>query len=101
MSFSFTALQRVRRLAPGLPLVQLVDKAHHWPMLRQLVGRDWIIGPGIEALHDHPGLGRHLAGWRVNVWTVNTDEQLGLCQDLGVEAIITDRPAYMVKRLGR
>jgi glycerophosphoryl diester phosphodiesterase len=101
MSFSFTALQRVRRLAPRLPLVQLIEKAHHWPMLRQLVGPDWIIGPGIQELTDHPGLGRHLAGWRVNVWTVNTDEQLALCEDLGVEAIMTDRPAYMLAKLGR
>lgn len=101
MSFSFTALQRVRRLAPGLPLVQLIEKAHHWPMLRQVVDRDWIIGPGIGELQDHPGLGRHLGGRRVRVWTVNTDEQLELCQDLGVEAVITDRPAYMLKKLGR
>ena len=101
MSFSFTALQRVHRLAPGLPLVVLVEKAHHWPMLRRLVQPDWIIGPGIKELRDHPGLGRHLGGRRVHVWTVNTDEDLALCQDLGVEAVITDRPAYMLERLGR
>ena len=101
MSFSFTALQRVHRLAPSLPLVMLIEKAHHWPMLRRLVQPDWIIGPGIGELRDHPGLGRHLEGWRVHVWTVNTDEDLALCQDLGVEAVITDRPAYMLERLGR
>jgi glycerophosphoryl diester phosphodiesterase len=101
MSFSFTALQRVRRLAPELPVVMLVDKAHHWPMLRRLVQPDWIIGPGIGELRDHPGLGRHLAGWRIHVWTVNTAEDLKLCQDLGVEAVITDRPAYLLERLGR
>ena len=101
MSFSFTALQRVHRLAPNLPLVMLIEKAHHWPMLRRLVQPDWIIGPGIGELRDHPGLGRHLEGWRVHVWTVNTDEDLALCQDLGVEAVITDRPAYMLERLGR
>ena len=93
--------QRVHRLAPSLPLVMLIEKAHHWPMLRRLVQPDWIIGPGIGELRDHPGLGRHLEGWRVHVWTVNTDEDLALCQDLGVEAVITDRPAYMLERLGR
>ncbi|RYP88704.1 glycerophosphodiester phosphodiesterase [Nocardioides guangzhouensis] len=101
MSFSFTALQRVHRLAPEVPLVMLVEKAHHWPMLRRLVQPDWIIGPGIKELRDHPGLGRHLAGRRIHVWTVNTDEDLKLCQDLGVEAVITDRPAYMLEQLGR
>src|SRR5690606_26830412 len=48
MSFSHTALQRMRRLAPRIQLVQLVEKAHHWPMLRRLVDPDWIIGPGIQ-----------------------------------------------------
>ena len=31
MSFSRTAVTRVRRLAPELDVVMLVDKAHHWP----------------------------------------------------------------------
>ncbi len=101
MSFSFTALQRVSRLAPAVPLVMLIDKAHHWPMLRRMVEPDWIIGPGIGELREHPGLGRHLNGRRVHVWTVNSDADLELCQELGVEAVITDRPAYMLERLGR
>ena len=58
MSFSFTALQRVSRLAPRLSSwCMLVDKAHHWPMLRRMVEPDWIIGPGIKELREHPGLG--------------------------------------------
>jgi glycerophosphoryl diester phosphodiesterase len=97
MSFSYTALQRTRRHAPGLTLVQLVDKAHHWPMLRRVVDDDWVIGPGIAELRDHPGLGRRLreAGREIHVWTVNTEEDLRLCLDLGVRAVITDRPAYV------
>jgi glycerophosphoryl diester phosphodiesterase len=101
MSFSFTALQRVSRLAPEVPLVMLIEKAHHWPMLRRMVERDWIIGPGITELRDHPGLGRHLTDRRVHVWTVNKPEDLELCQRLGVEAVITDRPAYVLGLLGR
>jgi len=102
MSFSLIALQRVSRLAPDLECVMLVEKARHWAMLKRLVEPEWIIGPGIEELMDHPGLGRRLrkAGKRVHVWTVNTDQQLQTCLDLGVEAIITDRPAYMLERLG-
>jgi glycerophosphoryl diester phosphodiesterase len=101
MSFSFTALQRVSRLAPAVPLVMLIDKAHHWPMLRRMVEPDWIIGPGIGELREHPGLGRHLTGRRVHVWTVNSDADLQLCQELGVEAVITDRPAHVLECLGR
>jgi glycerophosphoryl diester phosphodiesterase len=103
MSFSFTALQRVQRLAPDLPLVMLMDKAHHWPMLRRLVDPDWIIGPGIKELKAHPGFGRRLqeSGRRIHVWTVNTKANLELCQSLGVEAVITDKPDMMLRLLGR
>jgi len=103
MSFSFTAVQRIQRLAPQVPVVMLVEKAHHWPMLRQVVGRDWIMGPGIKELRDHPGLGKHLrlAGREIHVWTVNTEEDLELCLSLGVTAVISDRPAYMLELLDR
>ena len=102
MSFSLTALQRANRLAPDLEYVMLVDKARHWPMLKRVVEPNWIIGPGIDELTDHPGLGRRLrlADKRIHVWTVNTDEQLQTCLDLGVEAVITDRPAYLLAKLG-
>lgn len=101
MSFSYTALQRARRLAPDLRVVMLVEKAQLWPMLRQVVGGDWIIGPGIEELRDHPGLGRHLrlAGREIHVWTVNTAEELQLCLDLGATAVISDNPAYILSLL--
>ena len=102
MSFSINAINRVRRLAPDLPVVMLVEKAHHWPLLRPAVGNDWIIGPGIAELRAHPGLGRHLrkAGREIHVWTVNTDADLQLCLDLGVTAVISDHPAYMLELLG-
>ena len=101
MSFSFGALQRIQRLAPGVEVVMLVEKAHHWPMLRRVVGDDWIIGPGIDELREHPGLGRSLvrAGREVHVWTVNTEADLDLCLDLGVAAVITDHPAYVLELL--
>ena len=101
MGFSLNAMNRIRRLAPDLQVVMLVDKAHHWPVLRPMVDDDWIIGPGIEELRDHPGLGRHLvkAGREIHVWTVNTAEDLQICLDLGVTAVISDRPKYMLELL--
>jgi glycerophosphoryl diester phosphodiesterase len=101
MSFSFTALQRTKRLAPDVDVVMLVEKAHHWPMLRRVVGDDWIIGPGVGELRDHPGLRRSLrrSGRQVHVWTVNSEEDLRLCLDLGVRAVITDRPAHLLELL--
>lgn len=97
MSFSHTALQRVRRLAPDVRVVQLFEHAHLWPALRQVVGSDWAVGPGIGELTEHPGLARRLAQGphEVNVWTVNTAEQLELCRSIGVTAVITDRPRVL------
>ncbi|WP_372728842.1 glycerophosphodiester phosphodiesterase family protein [Nocardioides sp.] len=102
MSFSWTALQRVERMAPAVPLVMLLERAHHWSMLRRVIGDDWIVGPGIEELRDHPKLGPKInaSGRDLHVWTVNTRSDLELCQQLGVKAVISDRPAYMLELLG-
>ena len=102
MSFSWTALQRVQRMAPHLRVVQLIEKAHHWPMLRRMLGEDWIVGPGVEELRDHPRFAESIArsGHEIHVWTVNTDRDLDLCLALGVRAVITDRPAYVLEKLG-
>ena len=73
----------------------LVEHARHWPVLRPLVEDDWIVGPGIATLRKHPAFARRLAdsGRDMHVWTVNTEGDLQTCLDLGVEAVITDRPA--------
>lgn len=101
MSFSYTALQRVERLAPDVPLVMLVDKIPYWSMLRRVIGRDWIVGPGIDELTEHPRFAERItrAGHDLHVWTVNTKSQLELCVELGVKAVISDRPAYMLELL--
>jgi glycerophosphoryl diester phosphodiesterase len=103
MSFSHTALHRMRKLSPHVQLVQLVDKAAYWPFLSRVMGPDWIVGPGIDLLEEHPALARRIAGSgrTVHVWTVNTEAQLRTCQELGVRAVITDRPAYVLELLGK
>lgn len=101
MSFSTVALARVERLAPEVRLVQLVDHAPLWPMTRARIGKDWIVGPGIAELREHPKLGPRItkAGHDIHVWTVNTEEDLQLCLDHGVKAVITDRPRYILDLL--
>lgn len=101
MSFSLSALRRVEKLAPEVPLVQLVEKARHWPALSKVIGKDWLVGPGIRELDDHRKLGPRItkAGHDMHVWTVNTEADLELCLELGVKAVITDRPAYLLDLL--
>ena len=103
MSFSWTALQRLERLVPEVPMVMLLEHAELWPVLRRVIGRDWIVGPGVAELAAHPRLGPRIvdSGRRLHVWTVNTRADLELCLELGVEAVITDRPAYIRQLLER
>ncbi len=37
----------------------------------------------------------------MHVWTVDTPEDVELCLELGVEAIITNRPGRVLRALGR
>ncbi len=103
MSFSFTALQRVERLAPAVQTVQLIDKPALWPMLRRVVDSRAIMGPGMEMLREHPRVIDSMtrSGRTLHVWTVNTEDDLDLCLKLGVRAVITDRPAYLLELLDR
>ena len=98
MSFSWVALRRIRRLAPDLELVYLMDSPLSWASSRPFAEPDWIAGPGIELLQKHPELIRRIrkAGTEVHVWTVNTEADLELCLDHGVSAVITDRPGTML-----
>lgn len=101
MSFSYTALNRIKKLAPGLDAVMLVDRMYAWELTRKLAGDDWIAGPGIELLRENPRLRKALrrGDRRVHVWTVNTPEDLELCLELGVEAVITDVPGETLRLL--
>lgn len=101
MSFSYAALNRVKRLAPDLEVVILLDRLYGWRLTRNLVGTSWIAGPGIELLRRNPRFGEQLkrSGRRVHVWTVNRPEELDLCLELGVDAVITDTPGSTLRHL--
>jgi glycerophosphoryl diester phosphodiesterase len=103
MSFSWIALRRVRRLAPDLRLVYLMDGPTDWARVRPFAEPDWIAGPGVELARKHPELIRRIrdAGTEIHVWTVNTASEIDLCLDLGVSAVITDRPGPTVEYLSR
>lgn len=95
MSFSTGALQRVARLAPKLQRVLLVEPgAPPLPFRDGLPKNVDIVGPKMGILHRHKGFVRkhHDAGHEVHVWTVDTERDIDLCLELGVDAIITNRP---------
>lgn len=102
MSFSSMAVRRMAGLCPDLPLV-LLQGAPLAPPYRggslpsgvRTAGLDRAIvreRPEIVAIH-------HEAGHEVFVWTVDDDEDIRRCLGLGVDAIISNRPAAVLDAL--
>jgi len=94
MSFSARSLQRIRAVAPQIPtvyLMQLLLPRHRDGRLPQ--GAE-VAGPSMRILRARPEYVEraHRAGHRVHVWTVDEPEDVRLCAELGVDALITNRP---------
>ncbi len=103
MSFSELALRRMRRLAPSLPLVMLMERVPLAYRSGQLPAGFQIAGPSIEILRAHPAfVGRlHKRGHPTFAWTVDEPDDVAIAIDAGVDAIITNRPAAVLRQLGR
>ncbi|MDH6215145.1 glycerophosphoryl diester phosphodiesterase [Streptomyces pseudovenezuelae] len=103
MSFSARSLHRVRAASPTLPTVYLLQFLS--PRLRdgRLPAGVGIAGPSIRIVRNHPTYIERLkrAGNQVHVWTVNEPEDVDLCVDLGIDAIITNRPRAVLRQLDR
>lgn len=103
MSFSARSLHRVRAASPTLPTVYLLQFVS--PRLRdgRLPAGVRIAGPSMRIVRNHPAYIERLkrAGHQVHVWTVNEPEDVDLCVELGIDAIITNRPRAVLRQLGR
>lgn len=103
MSFATSALRRVRSLAPQLTTVQLMRRV---PLLFRdgslPVGAD-VAGPSVEIVRAHPRYIErvHASGHPLFVWTVDEPSDIDLVLGLGVDAVITNRPAAVLARLRR
>jgi glycerophosphoryl diester phosphodiesterase len=94
MSFSLAAMLRIKRMAPKVETVFLMDREYQYLLTKNLPTKGWIMGPGMKLLRAQPVLGERLrdSGRRVHVWVANKPDDWDYLCDLGVEAIITDRP---------
>ena len=101
MSFSWLSLRRVLEMAPGLPTVFLMDRVPLRYKDGSLPLGAQVAGPSIDYVREHPSYVErvHAGGREVHVWVVNADADVELCADLGVDAIITDRPGAVLQRL--
>jgi glycerophosphoryl diester phosphodiesterase len=101
MSFAPLALRRLQFLAPNVPRVLLMS---FWLPGRRagvLPASAKVAGPGIQLIRADPGYVQraHERGNRVFVWTVDTAQDVDICLDAGVDAIITNRPAEVRARV--
>ena len=103
MSFSQLAVRRMAELAPGVPTVQLIGVRLRALRHEVLLGGATAVGPSISLIRSDPDFvaAAHAAGKQVHVWTVNRPGDMDLVRDLGVDAVLTDRPDEMLRRLGR
>ncbi|HUR52214.1 MAG TPA: glycerophosphodiester phosphodiesterase family protein [Mycobacteriales bacterium] len=103
MSFSSTSLRRIHVMAPTVPTVFLME---HVPLRYRdgsLPQRCSIAGPSLEVLRAHPRYVErvHEQGNRVHVWTVDAPDDIAYVLDLGVDAVISNQPRRVLRRLDR
>jgi len=101
MSFSWLSLRRMRALAPSIPGVQLLERVPLRLRDGSLPQHVPIAGPKIDVVRAHPSYVQrvHRNGGAVHVWTVDEPADVALCLAVGVDAIITNRPAEVLAQV--
>jgi glycerophosphoryl diester phosphodiesterase len=103
MSFSSSAVRRVREHAPTLPTVLLLSRLSRAQENGSLPPWADVTGPGIHLLRKDPGYVARAAahGHPTYCWTVDQPADVSLCQRLGVRYVATNAPAATRDLLGR
>lgn len=95
MSFSQLAVQRMRQLCPGVPAVYLIEESVPLRFRDGSLPKGiHTVGMDIKILRRYPQTvaRQHRHGHEVYAWTVDEPADIELCLELGVDAIISNRP---------
>lgn len=94
MSFSWFAVEHIKSLDKEITTTYLMHNYTPWVSARYSSAPS--IGPGIAQLRKHPALAQKIksVGKKLNVWTVDEPSDIILCRHLGVDNLITNRPAF-------
>jgi len=94
MSFSWFAIEKMKRVDPSISTTFLMHKHTSW--LQAKLSSAAAIGPGINELREEPIRAKRIKdlGRSIHVWTVNEDSDIKLCEKVGVDILITNKPAH-------
>lgn len=94
MSFSWMAIEKMKRLDPTIPTTFLMHKKTIW--LQAKYSSADSIGPGINEIREEPQKAQRIKnlGKSLNIWTVDEDVDIKLCAKLGVDILITNKPLH-------
>ena len=96
MSFSWLALENVRKINPEQKTVALLHDTFSFAMRRFTSAQ--AIGPGITAFRKKPHLNQDPRN--LFIWTVDDADDMRFCADNGVDVLITNTPSYARSVLG-
>jgi len=96
MSFSWLALENIRKIDPNQKTVALLHDTFSFAMRRFTSAQS--IGPGITAFRNKPQLNQDPRN--LFIWTVDDADDMHFCADNGVDVLITNTPSYARSVLG-
>ena len=94
MSFSWLAIEKIKRINPKIHTTLLLNKYTPWFQAKHSSSR--ALGPGIHELRNNPDLAAKTSelGRDLFVWTVDYESDIKLCKSLNVDILITNKPAH-------
>ena len=100
MSFSWFAIEKIKKMDPAIKSVLLLHDFNQ-KLSRRFTSAQ-VIGPSVEMIKKSPELVKEIksSGKELYVWTVDSTEDLQYCASVGVDIVMTNRPAHARSVLG-
>ncbi|MEY3336377.1 MAG: hypothetical protein RL771_349 [Actinomycetota bacterium] len=100
MSFSWFAIEKIKKMDPTIKTVMLLGDITN-KLTRRFTSAQ-VIGPSVEMIRKSPELISEIknSGKELYVWTVDSTEDLQYCASVGVDIVMTNRPAHARSVLG-
>jgi len=100
MSFSWFAIEKIKKIDPTTKTVMLLHESNA-RIARRFTSAQ-AIGPSVEMIKKSPELAKEIknSGKELYVWTVDSTEDLQYCASVGVDIVMTNRPAHARSVLG-